>query len=453
MPTCHVAITGRDRRHLSALGPKLRVVIVGYREDKRGAVVDAYVRSEKIAWLKRQGYGVTLLEQVEGHDRQRQAQERKGLATRLRRGRYGDVIWAGGYLATDEVEAAIELGANNHEGYFERIPLPNLTWEKRRCHAVRIGKGRAGRRPTVCFIAGVHGREWGGPDILVYFAIRLLRAYRDRVGVRLGSKSFTAAQIRRIVEKKNIILLPLVNPDGRRFSMERHPMWRKNRRPAPRGRGPHCVGVDLNRNFPFLWRFDRHFAPGTVESSFNPGDYETYIGPRPASEPETRNVIWLLDRFPRIRYLIDLHSYGETILHSWGSDDNQSRDPRMSFRNAAYDGKRGLIHDDVYHEYMPAADEKEARQMGRNIADAIQRVRGRKYQVRQSVGLYPTAGSSDDYAYSRHMLDRKKGKIIAYTMEWGRTHAATPFHPPYPEMRKVMREVAAGLLELCLRAQ
>jgi len=90
--------------------------------------------------------------------------------------------------------------------------------------------------------------------------------------------------------------------------------------------------------------------------------------------------------------------------------------------------------------------------MGRHIAAAIQRVRGRKYRVRQSVGLYPTAGSSDDYAYSRHVLDRKKGKIISYTMEWGRSHAATPFHPPYAEMRKVMREVAAGLLELCLRA-
>ena len=37
-------------------------------------------------------------------------------------------------------------------------------------------------------------------------------------------------------------------------------------------------------------------------------------------------------------------------------------------------------------------------------------------------------------------------------MEWGRTHASTPFHPPYPEMRKVMREVTAGLLEFCLEA-
>ena len=77
---------------------------------------------------------------------------------------------------------------------------------------------------------------------------------------------------------------------------------------------------------------------------------------------------------------------------------------------------------------------------------------GRKYRVEQSVGLYPTAGSTDDYAYSRHFIDPSKAKIIAYTMEWGRTRVSTPFHPPYPEMRKVMREVTAGLLEFCVQA-
>ena len=130
------------------------------------------------------------------------------------------------------------LGEQNHAGYFERIPLPNLTWEKRRCHAVRIGKGAGKDGPAVCFIGGVHGREWGGPDILVYFAMRLLRAYRDRKGVRLTARRFTAAQVRRMVEAMDIVLFPQVNPDGRRFSMDGHPLWRKNRRPAPRGQRP-----------------------------------------------------------------------------------------------------------------------------------------------------------------------------------------------------------------------
>ena len=452
MSLLHVAITGRNKRHLAALGPKLRVVVVGYREEKHRFIVDAYIHSDKLEWLKRQGYDVKRLEAVDAPDRTRQKQGHAAVARRLKKGRYGDVVWGGGYLTVDEVERALVIGEKNHGPYFERIPLPHLTWEKRRVHACRIAKGNGRGRPAVCFIGGVHGREWGGPDILVYFAMRLLRAYRDKHGFQLGKRRVSPAQVRRLIDTMDILLLPQVNPDGRHFSMDRHAFWRKNRRPAPRGQTFRSVGVDLNRNFPFLWRFDQHFAPKTVESTHKPGDYETYVGPRPASEPETRNVMWLLDRFPNIRYFVDLHSYGETILHSWGSDDDQSTNREMTFRNKAYDGKRGLILDDVYREYMPAADRKEAVQMGRHMAAAIRLVRGRKYQVKQSVGLYPTAGSSDDYAYSRHWVDPKKGKIIAYTIEWGRSHASTPFHPPYPEMRKVMREVSAGLLALCMRA-
>ena len=453
MAIYHVNITGRDRRHLSALSGRLRVVVVGYREISRGIVVDAYVPSEKLGWLERKGYEVKLLGQIDAPARNRQDEGRAAVSSRIKHGRYGDVIWGGGYLTSDEVEGAIVLGEKNHSAYFERIPLPNLTWEKRRCHAIRIGKGRGGRRKAVCFVGGVHGREWGSSDILVYFAMRLLRAYRDRSEIRLGSTRFSAAQVRDIVENLDVVIFPLVNPDGRLFSMEHYPMWRKNRRPAPRGRSRKCVGVDLNRNFPFLWDYDRHFAPGSVDSSRNPADYETYIGPGAASEPETRNVIWLLDRFPKIGFLVDLHSYGETILHNWGTDQNQCTDARMNFRNKAFDGKRGLIHDEVYREHMPRRDELSAKRMGTAIAAAIEGVRGRKYKVAQSVGLYPTCASTDDYAYSRHLVSRGKGKILGFTMEWGRSRAVTPFHPPYPEMRKVMREVTAGLIACCLRAR
>ena len=73
MSIYHVTVTGRDRRHLAALGPKMRIVVNDFREDKRGAVVDAYVRGDKIEYLKRQGYGVTRLEKVDGHDRSRQS--------------------------------------------------------------------------------------------------------------------------------------------------------------------------------------------------------------------------------------------------------------------------------------------------------------------------------------------------------------------------------------------
>jgi murein tripeptide amidase MpaA len=457
MSALHVAIEGLDRRGLTALGSGRRIVVVGHRENARTGriTVDAYIDPRQEKWLTKRGYAVTRLEAIDAPARQRQKDGRRDAARRLAKGRYGDVIWGGGYLTTDEVERAMELGEQNHRGYFQRIALPHKTWEKRRCHAFRVGKsqgGRSGKRVGICFIAGVHGREWGGPDILVYFGIRLLRAYHDRLPIKLGRKIFTPAEVKRIVEKADIIVFPQVNPDGRHFSMTHHAMWRKNRRPAPAGRAHRSIGVDINRNFPMQWKFERYFAPGTIDSTRNPGDYESYVGPRAGSEPETKNVMWLLDQHPQIRFFIDLHSYGETLLHSWGGDQNQSNDPGMCFWNKAYDGKRGLIHDDGYREYMPAADQKLALRLGTRLAGAIRQVRGRKYRVQQSVGLYPTAGSTDDYAYSRHFVDRKKSKIISYTMEWGRTHASTPFHPPYPEMRKVMREVTAGLLEFCLEA-
>ena len=76
-----------------------------------------------------------------------------------------------------------------------------------------------------------------------------------------------------------------------------------------------------------------------------------------------------------------------------------------------------------------------------------------KYLAQQSVGLYPTAGAADDYVYSRHLVDPKKPKVLAFTVEWGRSRASTPFHPPYPEMRSVMREMTAGLIEFCRKAR
>ena len=450
----HASVEGLDRRSLTALGTKHRIVVVGHKENPRtGKVtIDAYIQPRQEEWLRKRGFTVTRLEEIDAAARQRQKEGRRDAARRVAKGRYGDVIWGGGYLTVDEVERAMELGEQNHGEYFERIALPHKTWEQRRCHAMRIGKRGGKKRLGLCFLGGVHGREWGSPDILVYFAIVLLRAYRNRKPIRLGGKSFSWSQVRRIVETRDIVIFPQVNPDGRHFSMSRHPMWRKNRRPAPKGRDHRCIGVDINRNFPILWRFDKYFAPGTVASTHKPGDYETYVGPRAGSEPETKNVIWLLDQYPQINYFIDLHSYGETLLHNWGGDQNQSTDPEMCFRNKSYDGKRGLIHDDVYREYIPAADQKIAVRLGHHLAGAIGKVRGRKYRVDQSVGLYPTAGSTDDYAYSRHQVDPSLNKIIGFTMEWGRTRASTPFHPPYAEMRKVMREVTAGLLEFCLRA-
>jgi murein tripeptide amidase MpaA len=231
-------------------------------------------------------------------------------------------------------------------------------------------------------------------------------------------------------------------------------MWRKNRRPAPPNHPqPSCVGVDINRNYDFLWNYPTYFNPSSpIANSTDPCNYQTYIGPNAGSEPETKNAVWMFDQFPNIRYFIDIHSYSEDILYNWGDDENQAADPAMNFQNAAYNGKRGIAGDTLYKEYLATADKNTAVNLAKKMQTAIKNVRGRIYKIEQAMSLYPTAGTSDDYAFSRHLTNTKKGKIYSYTIEWGSPSNPTPFHPPYPEMQKIIQEITSALLAFCIAA-
>ncbi len=95
------------------------------------------------------------------------------------------------------------------------------------------------------------------------------------------------------------------------------------------------MGVDLNRNYDFLW-------DSGIGTSTNSGT-EIYRGKSPNSEPETRNVVEVLNKNQNIICVVDVHSYQQTILYPWGDDDNQTADPDMNFKNPGYDGGRGLL--------------------------------------------------------------------------------------------------------------
>lgn len=211
--------------------------------------------------------------------------------------------------------------------------------------------------------------------------------------------------------------------------------------------------MDINRNFDFLWDFTKCFAPDSgIQNSTDPCDYQIYVGPHAASEPETRNAVWMLDTFPNIGYIIDVHSCSEKILYCWSDDLIQTTKPTMNFRNSAYDGTRGITDDRAYREYMPAVDKKALVKLAKVMQRAVKAVRGREYQVEQGVVLYPTAGTSQDYAFSRHLIDPSKGKVMGFVIEWGSLNNPTPFHPPYNEMAKIIQEVTAGLLAFCVGA-
>jgi murein tripeptide amidase MpaA len=260
-----------------------------------------------------------------------------------------------------------------------------------------------------------------------------------------------------------VVIFPCVNPDGRAFDQQYDVLWRKNRNPAASAGDPQRVGVDINRNHSFLWDFRTKFDPqamnfGTLASD-DPGS-DIYHGSAPDSEPESRNVHWLLDTYRFTRWYLDIHSYTGDMLFVWGDDTDQSTNPTENFRNSAYDGQRGV--DGGYAEYIPSADLNLAAGTAQRVVNAINAVRGGNYEAKQSVFLrststgisYPVSGAVDDYAYSRHWQDCTKGKVYAFTLEFGywTGDVRTSFHPPWSEMEQIVAEIDAGMVEFCAAA-
>ena len=166
------------------------------------------------------------------------------------------------------------------------------------------------------------------------------------------------------------------------------------------------------------------------------------------SEPETKNVKHLFDTYTNVKYYVDVHSFGEMILYSWGDDNNQNLDLEMNFQNPSFDKVRGIPLDLDYKEYIDTQDEKKLKNLADRMNYALNRVRGRNYRVTQAVGLYPTSATSDDYAFSRHLVDGNDQKIYGFTIEFGQEE--TGFIPPFSEMQNVMKEVDCALTEFCI---
>jgi murein tripeptide amidase MpaA len=351
------------------------------------------------------------------------------------------------YFNVNEVESALLGLQSAYPSICQLIVLPNTSIEGRTCRAVRIGSADAGDRDAVLLTGAVHAREWGGAEICVNVAADLCEAYVGGTGLGYGGKSFTGDEVRSIVDGLNVFIFPQVNPDGRHFSQTSQPLWRRNRNPAESGGNPACIGVDLNRNHDFLWDFPVHFDPlSGVATSTNPcSGSQTYRGSTAASEPETENVIWLLDIHPRIRWYLDVHCSGEKLLFAWGDDQNQSTDSLMTFANPAFDGRRGT-GGDAYGEFIPPGDLAGILELGTAFHDALFAVRGKDYSVEQAYALYPTSGANDDYAYSRHFVDPAKTVVLGFTIEYG-----TDFQPPWTEMEQIIADVSAGILGFSLK--
>ena len=317
-----------------------------------------------------------------------------------------------------------------------RFLMPNASIQGRPIYALRMRAGTGTNRRGVLLVGGLHARELMNPDAIVDLQLDLVRCYLNETGLVLGGRTFSALDIKVMLETLDIWMLPCGNPDGREYVLNVDDMWRKNRRDNP---GTTCDGVDLNRNFDLVW------GVTTSATSCNPC-FDTYVGANPFSEPETLNIKYLCDTY-RIDVFADIHSYSELILYPWGHAPTQTTDPSQRFTSLAT-GTCAPLSPPGHQEYMPPRDRLRFQTVSQRIVDAIKAVRNRTYTPQTSLALYATTGTSSDYTYSRHIANPALRKTYGFAFETGpfTGNSADSFHPADPTL--VKRDAKAGMLAL-----
>jgi carboxypeptidase T len=229
-----------------------------------------------------------------------------------------------------------------------------------------------GTKPKLFVNSAIHAREYTTAPLTLEFARWLVNGY----GVD--------ADATWILDHHEVHLMLQSNPDGRKKA-EGGLSWRKNTNTAYCGATSNNRGADLNRNFSFGWN-----TTGGQGSSGNQCDL-TYRGPLPGSEPEVQALqAYVRSIFPDRRgpnpgdaapadtmgMHIDVHSYSQLVLWPWGTTST------------------------------PAPNGTALQTLGRRLAFF------NGYTPQQSIGLYPTDGTSDGPSYGEL-------GVAAYTIELG----------------------------------
>lgn len=340
------------------------------------------------------------------------------------------------YRTPAQINNLMRILASWYPQYFNRVELPERSVEGQPIYALRLRFGNEGERRGVLMVGGTHARELMNPDALLELAVDLLVSHATNSDLVYGGRTWTASEVEVMVETLELWFLPCVNPDGRDHVLTVDDMWRKNRRNNP---GSVCDGVDLNRNADLLW--------GVTEGriSCSPCS-DVYCGPSAFSEPESRNVKFLLDT-KRVDCFVDVHSYSELILYPWGHAPTQSTDPAQRFTTLP-SGTCSPIADPTYAEYMPPRDVERFETVADRIVADIAAVQGRAYTPQTGIALYATTGTHGDYPYSRHIANPSLRKTYSFTFETGpwQGNSADSFHPDDPEPVKL--DAKAGLVSL-----
>ncbi len=148
-------------------------------------------------------------------------------------------------------------------------------------------------RPAALIHGTEHAREWISTAVPTY------------IGEQLLTKYGTDPTVTSLVNSIEVIVVPIMNPDGYLYTWTTNRNWRKNR---AANSGSSCVGTDNNRNWGYHW--------GGEGASTSTCD-ETYRGSAAWSAKETAVIRDFVLANPQIKAHMDYHSYAQLLMWPW----------------------------------------------------------------------------------------------------------------------------------------
>ena len=229
-----------------------------------------------------------------------------------------------------EVVSELQGLASSGAGFVSAFSI-GTSLKGRAIPGLRIGYPSSSPKPAAAFFGTHHAREHLSTEVPLLLARWLAENARE-------------PRVKKLLETRDVYIVPLVNPDGAEFDVEtgNYKWHRKNMRKNADG----STGVDLNRNYDF--RF------GGEGASDSPGS-DTYHGPSAFSEPESRAVRDFVNALPNLKMMVSYHTFSELILYPWGGVDEPIPDTRaltafkaMAAKMAQWTGYRPQQSSDLY---------------------------------------------------------------------------------------------------------
>ncbi|XP_012226692.1 zinc carboxypeptidase-like isoform X2 [Linepithema humile] len=172
-----------------------------------------------------------------------------------------------------------------------KIIVIGNTYEGNKILGVEISFNNKRKNPGIFLEGGIHGNEWISPATVIYILHQLLTS--------------TDPNVRAMAESHDWYIVPLVNPDGYKYSHTTDRLWRKSRGQYDK----FCLGADLNRNWDYMWGY----------SDRSDMCSNKYAGLTPFSELETRVLKKYIDRVSnKFDTYISFHGSSQLLLFPYG---------------------------------------------------------------------------------------------------------------------------------------